>query len=167
MRVYPAAATIRPRVGRKTLVFRSLRPETGFLEIKVRRRADMKEPQNDANGSAIDGDSQGDQNTSTSWRHAGPNASCSTSILTTRDEPSASATSPLAKSSCVRLPYGTPQPTPERQFPVTRRLRGGEGATRAIFAATLENLPPHVLTEEPGGRLKGARIGTASAGGGE
>ena len=45
MRVYPSAATIRPRFGRKTLVFRSLRPETGFLEIKARRRADMKEPQ--------------------------------------------------------------------------------------------------------------------------
>ena len=45
MRVYPAAATIRPCFGRKTLVFRSLRPETGFLEIKARRRADMKEPQ--------------------------------------------------------------------------------------------------------------------------
>ena len=45
MRVYPAAATIRPRFGRKTLVFRSLRPKTGFLEIKARRRADMKEPQ--------------------------------------------------------------------------------------------------------------------------
>ena len=45
MRVYPAAATIRPRFGRKTLVFRSLRPETGFFEIKARRREDMKEPQ--------------------------------------------------------------------------------------------------------------------------
>ena len=45
MRVYPAAATIRPRFDRKTLVFRSLRPETGFLEIKARRRADMKESQ--------------------------------------------------------------------------------------------------------------------------
>ena len=43
MRVYTAAATIRPRFGRKTLVFRSLRPETGFLELKARRRADMKE----------------------------------------------------------------------------------------------------------------------------
>ena len=43
MRIYPAAATIRPRFGRKTLVFRSLCPETGFLEIKARRRADMKE----------------------------------------------------------------------------------------------------------------------------
>ena len=45
MRVYPAATTIRPRFGRKTLVCRSLRPETGLLEIKARRRADMKEPQ--------------------------------------------------------------------------------------------------------------------------
>ena len=45
VRVYPAAATIRPRFGCKTLVFRSLCPETGFLEIKARRRADMKEPQ--------------------------------------------------------------------------------------------------------------------------
>ena len=44
MGVYPAAATIRPRFGRKTLVFFSLRPETDLLEIKVRRRADMKEP---------------------------------------------------------------------------------------------------------------------------
>ena len=44
MRVYPAAATIRPRFGRKTLVFRSLRPESGLLEIKARRRADMREP---------------------------------------------------------------------------------------------------------------------------
>ena len=41
-RVYPATATIRPRFGRKTLVFRSLRPETGFLEIKARRRTDME-----------------------------------------------------------------------------------------------------------------------------
>ena len=39
MRVYPAAATIRPRFDRKTLVFRSLRPKTGFLEIKARRHA--------------------------------------------------------------------------------------------------------------------------------
>ena len=45
MRVYPAPATIPPPFGRKTLVFRSLRPETGLLEIKVRRRADIKEPQ--------------------------------------------------------------------------------------------------------------------------
>ena len=45
MRVYPAAATIRLRFGRKTLVSRSLRPETGFLEIKARRRADTKELQ--------------------------------------------------------------------------------------------------------------------------
>ena len=44
IRVYPAAATIRPHFGRKKLVFRSLRPETGLLEIKARRRADMKEP---------------------------------------------------------------------------------------------------------------------------
>ena len=44
MRVYPTAATIRPRFDRKTLVFRSLRPETGLLEIKARRRADMKKP---------------------------------------------------------------------------------------------------------------------------
>ena len=44
MRVYPAAATIRPSFGRKTLVFHSPRPETGLLEIKTRRRADMKEP---------------------------------------------------------------------------------------------------------------------------
>ena len=44
MRVYPAAATIRPRFLRKTLVFRSLRPKTGLLKIKARRRADMEEP---------------------------------------------------------------------------------------------------------------------------
>ena len=44
MRVYPAAATIRPRFGGKTDVFRSLRPEAGLSEIKARRRADMKEP---------------------------------------------------------------------------------------------------------------------------
>ena len=44
MSVYPAAATIRPRFDRRTLVFRSLRPETS-LEIKARRRAVMKEPQ--------------------------------------------------------------------------------------------------------------------------
>ena len=44
MRVYPATATIRPRFGRKMLVFRSLRPEIGLLEIKAHRRADMKEP---------------------------------------------------------------------------------------------------------------------------
>ena len=45
MRVYQAATTIRPRFGCKALVFRSLRPETGFLDIKARRRADMKESQ--------------------------------------------------------------------------------------------------------------------------
>ena len=50
MRVYLAAATIRPRFGRKTLVFRSLRPETGFLEIKARRRADMKKQQTPLTG---------------------------------------------------------------------------------------------------------------------
>ena len=44
MRVYPAAAIVRSRFGHKTLGFRSLRPETGPLEIKARRRADMKEP---------------------------------------------------------------------------------------------------------------------------
>ena len=43
VRVYSAAATFRPHFGRKTLVFRSLRPETGLLEIKARRCADMKE----------------------------------------------------------------------------------------------------------------------------
>ena len=43
-RVYPAAAFIRPRFGRKTLFFCSLRPETGLLERKARRRADMREP---------------------------------------------------------------------------------------------------------------------------
>ena len=35
MRVYPAAATVRLRFGRKTLVFPSLRPENGLLEIKA------------------------------------------------------------------------------------------------------------------------------------
>ena len=45
MRIYPAATTIRPRFDRKTLIFRSLHPETGFLEIKARRRADTKELQ--------------------------------------------------------------------------------------------------------------------------
>ena len=44
MRVYPAAATIRPCFGRKTLGFRSLHPENGLLEIIARRRADMKKP---------------------------------------------------------------------------------------------------------------------------
>ena len=44
MCVYPAAATIRPRFDRKTLVFFSLREETGLLEIKARRRTDMEEP---------------------------------------------------------------------------------------------------------------------------
>ena len=44
MRVYPATASIRPRFGRKTLVFRSF-PESGLFEIKAHRRADMKEPQ--------------------------------------------------------------------------------------------------------------------------
>ena len=43
MRVYPAAATIRPRFGRKTLAFRFLCPETGLLEIKAHRRTDMEE----------------------------------------------------------------------------------------------------------------------------
>ena len=87
---------------------------------------------NAANGSAIDGDSQGEQNPSTSWHHAGPSVSRSTSTLTTPDEPF--ATSPPAKSSCVRLQYGTSQPTPERQFPVTRRLTGGGGGRHGIVS---------------------------------
>ena len=45
MRVYPAAATIRPRFGRNTLVFRSIRPDNGLLENRARSRADMKELQ--------------------------------------------------------------------------------------------------------------------------
>ena len=45
MRVYLAAATILPRFDRKTLVFRSLRTEPRFLEIKARRRADIKKQQ--------------------------------------------------------------------------------------------------------------------------
>ena len=161
MRVYPAAATIRPRFGCKTLVFRSLCPETGFLEIKARRRADMKEPQTPLTAARSIVNRQGDHNPSTSWRYAGPSASCSASILTTRDKPFASATSPPAKSSCVRRPHGTPQP--KRQFSVTRRLKGGGGgggATRALFAATQDNLPLHVLTGEPGSRFEGAGIGT-------
>ena len=44
MRIYPAAVTVRPRFGRKTLVFRPLRSETGLLEIKACRCTDMKEP---------------------------------------------------------------------------------------------------------------------------
>ena len=39
--------------------------------------------------------------------------------------------------------------------------KGGRGATRALFAATQENLPLHILTGESGGRLKGVRNGTA------
>ena len=70
-------------------------------------------------------DTYGDPNPSINERHAGPSASCSASTLTTRVEPSASATSPPAKSPYVRPSYGTPQSTPERQFPETRRLRGG------------------------------------------
>ena len=48
MRVYPAAAIIRPRFVRKTLVFRSLHLETGLLELKARRRTDMEELQTTA-----------------------------------------------------------------------------------------------------------------------
>ena len=59
MCVDPAAATIRPRFDRKTLVFRSLRPETDLLEIKVRRRADMKGPLTSLTG-LIDVDGQGE-----------------------------------------------------------------------------------------------------------
>ena len=44
--------------------------------------------------------------------------------LTTRDEPSASSTSPPAKSSCVRPSYCTPQSTPKRQFTATKGGRG-------------------------------------------
>ena len=45
MRVNLAAAIIRPRFGRRMLLFRSLRPETGLFKIKARRHADIKEPQ--------------------------------------------------------------------------------------------------------------------------
>ena len=38
MRIYPAAAVIRPRRGGKSLIFRPLRPENGLLEIRARRR---------------------------------------------------------------------------------------------------------------------------------
>ena len=86
---------------------------------------------NAANDSAIDGDGQGDPNPSPSWRHARPSASCSASTVTTRGEPSASTTSPPAKSPCARPTYGTPQPTPERQLPGTWRLRG-EGRDTGI-----------------------------------
>ena len=41
---------------------------------------------------------------------------------------------------------------------VTKRRGGG---IWKCFAATQETLPLHVLTVEPGGRLEGARIGTA------
>ena len=84
-------------------------------------------------------DTCSDPKPSTSWRHAGPSASCSASTLTTHDEPSASSTSPPAKSLCVRPLYFTPQQTPERKFPATRRLRGAGGdATRAFLAASQE-----------------------------
>ena len=159
MLVYSAATPFRPQDGRFPLPT----PRNWLPRNQGPPSRRFEAAANAADGSAIDGDSQGEQNPSTSWRHAGPSASCSTSTLTTREEPSASATSPPAKSSCVRLPYGTPQPAPERQFPVTRRLKrgGGGGATRALFTATQENLPLHVLTGEPGGRLEGAGIGTA------
>ena len=39
--------------------------------------------------------------------------------------------------------------------------KGGGGATRALFAATQENLPLHVLTGESLARLEGAGIRTA------
>ena len=98
-------------------------------------------------------DTCGDPNPSISWRHAGSSTSCLASTLTTRGEPSTSATSPPAKSPCVRSSYGTPQPTLERQFPETRRIREVGGATRALLAATQENLLLHVFTGEPGDRL--------------
>ena len=134
MCVYPVAATIRPRFGRKTLVFTLSTPRNWLPRNQGPPLRRYEEAANAANGSAIDGDSQGDQNPSSSWRHAGPSASCSAPILTTHDEPSAFATSPPAKSSCVRLPYGTPQPTPERQFPVTRRLGEGGGARHGHYS---------------------------------
>ena len=39
-------------------------------------------------------------------------------------------------------------PQPERQFPGTRRLGGRGAATRALLAATQENLPLHAFTGE-------------------
>ena len=57
------------------------------------------------------------------------------------------------------IPYGTPQPTPERQFPVTLRLKGGGGERdTGIIRHDPRKLPLHVLTGEPGGRLEGAEI---------
>ena len=50
----------------------------------------------------------------------------------------------------MRQAIGTPQPTPEREFPETRRLRGGENVTRALLAAPQENLPLNAFTGEPG-----------------
>ena len=58
MRVYSAAAKIRPRFGRKTLVFRSLRPKIGLLKIKAPSRR-YGGAANAANYSSIDGDGQG------------------------------------------------------------------------------------------------------------
>ena len=112
MRVYPAAATIRPRFGRKTLVFSLPTPRNWLPQYQGPPSRRYEGAADAANDSWIDGDGQGDQNTSTSWRHAGPSASCSTSTLNTPDEPSASVTSPPAKSSCVRPSYGPPKPTP-------------------------------------------------------
>ncbi|CAN0474295.1 unnamed protein product, partial [Ascophyllum nodosum] len=86
--------------------------ETGFLEIKARRRADMKEPQTPLT------------TVRSTVAARATTTRAQVGATTTRGEPSASATSPPAKSSCVRPSYDTPQPTPERQFPVTRRQRG-------------------------------------------
>ena len=44
--------------------------------------------------------------------------------------------------------------------------KGGGGATRALLAATQEDLPLHVFTGEPRDRLGGAGIRTPRAGGG-
>ena len=110
---------------------------------------------NAANGSAIDSDIQGDHNPSTSRRYAGPSASCSASTLTTRGKPFASATSPPAKSSCVRRPYGTPQP--KRQFSVTRRLKGGGGGDTGIIRRDPRQPPttrPHWRAGKPSRRRR-------------
>ena len=52
-------------------------------------------------------------------------------------------------------------PTAEEAVFSDTATKGGGGGTRALFTATQDNLPLHVLSGEPGSRFEGAGIGTA------
>ena len=159
MRVYPAAATIRPRFGCKTLVFRSLRPEAGFLEIKARRRVDIKEPQTPLTAAR----STGTARATITRAHVGATRGQVYHARHRHNYPRrAFRIRDFTTGQVIMRQVTIWHPTAEEAvFSDTATKGRGGGATRALFAATQDNLPLHVLTGEPGSRFEGVRIRTA------